>query len=76
MTDTATLAQIAASLERIAEALGAMAPARADAAPLLGEADAYHWDAAAGRLLPVSKVARVPIDLLKGLLETNGQTKK
>ena len=66
MTDE-ILTQIAASLERIARQLEVMAPAPAEAAPLLGEADAYHWDAAAGRLMPVEKVARIPFGLLKGI---------
>jgi predicted AAA+ superfamily ATPase len=44
-----------------------MAPAQAAAGPLLTEADAYHWDAAADRLMPVPKVSRVPFGLLKGI---------
>ena len=66
MTDTDYLAQIAASLARIAERLDAMSPAPPAAQPL-DDADAYHWDAAAGRLRPVPKVSRVPIGLLKGI---------
>jgi predicted AAA+ superfamily ATPase len=61
-----TLTQIAASLERIAVQLEAMHPASAPG-PVLGEADAYHWDAPSGVLLPVPKVARVPFGLLKGI---------
>src|SRR5262249_16028 len=59
--------QIAASLERIARQLEAMAPSAAPTGAALGDADAYHWDAAAGRLMPVPKVARVPFGLLKGI---------
>ena len=66
MTDQ-TLSQIAASLERIAERLDAMAPAADRTAPVLTGADAYHWEAAEGRLVPVPKVARVPFGLLKGI---------
>lgn len=66
MTDP-TLTQIAASLQRIADRLDAMAPAQAAAGPLLTEADAYHWDAAADRLMPVPTVSRVPFGLLKGI---------
>ncbi|HEY4200495.1 MAG TPA: ATP-binding protein [Devosiaceae bacterium] len=33
----------------------------------LGTANAYHWDAAGGRLMPVDKVSRVPLGLLKGI---------
>jgi predicted AAA+ superfamily ATPase len=35
--------------------------------PVLGAADAYHWDAAESRLQPVEKVSRVPFGLLKGI---------
>ena len=62
-----TLTQIAAALDRIANHLEAMAPGAAARAPTLTEADAYHWDAAANRLLPVPKVSRVPFGLLKGI---------
>src|SRR5579871_6057003 len=62
-----TLTQIAASLERIATRLEAMAPAEAAKGPALGDADAYHWDAATAGLTPVPKVARVPFGLLKGI---------
>ena len=66
MTDP-TLTQIAASLQRIADRLEAMNPAESPAGPVLTDADAYHWDAAAGRLLPVPEVSRVPFGLLKGI---------
>jgi predicted AAA+ superfamily ATPase len=62
-----SLAEIAASLAGIAQSLAAMAP---DSKPLsrgIGDADAYHWDAGAGELVPVPKVARVPFPLLKGI---------
>jgi predicted AAA+ superfamily ATPase len=62
-----TLTQIAASLQRIADRLEAMAPAPAARAPVLSDADAYHWDSAENRLMPVPKVARVPFGLLKGI---------
>jgi predicted AAA+ superfamily ATPase len=62
-----TLTQIAASLERIAARLDAMAPPPAPPAPTLADADAYHWNAAENRLLPVPRVARVPFGLLKGI---------
>ncbi len=67
MTAPDSLAEIAASLSRIADSLKALAPAPQASQPLLGEADAYHWDAAAGLLRPVPKVSRVPIELLKGI---------
>src|SRR3569832_154372 len=62
-----TLTQIAASLARIADRLDAMAPSADAKGPVLGPEDAYHWDAAAYRLMPVPKVARVPFGLLKGI---------
>ena len=62
-----TLTQIAASLQRIADRLEAMAPAPEAARPLLGAEDAYHWEAAENHLIPVPKVARVPFGLLKGI---------
>jgi predicted AAA+ superfamily ATPase len=62
-----TLTQIAASLERIADRLEALAPTAEPNGPALGPENAYHWDAAANRLVPVPKVARVPFGLLKGI---------
>jgi uncharacterized protein len=62
-----SLASIRLLLERIATSLEAMAPARSTSAPALAEADAYHWDAATQRLAPVPKVARVPLELLRGI---------
>src|SRR3569623_1096949 len=62
-----TLTQIAASLARIADRLDAMAPSGEPKGPVLGPEDAYHWDAAVNRLMPVPKVARVPFGLLKGI---------
>jgi predicted AAA+ superfamily ATPase len=66
MTD-ATSTAILAALERIAASLEALSPARRPAGPVLTDADAYHWDAAAGMLMPVKKVSRVPIGLLRGI---------
>ncbi|MDR3472691.1 MAG: ATP-binding protein [Devosia sp.] len=67
MSETDALAQIAASLTRIADSLSAMSPARPQPLPVLGAADAYHWDATEAMLRPVPKVSRVPIELLKGI---------
>jgi predicted AAA+ superfamily ATPase len=61
-----TLAAIAASLARIAQSIEALSPAQKASGPLLGDADAYHWDAS-GVLQPVPKVSRVPFKLLKGI---------
>ena len=62
-----TLTQIAASLQRIADRLDAMGPSDEARGPTLGTADAYHWDPAADRLMPVPNVARIPFGLLKGI---------
>jgi len=62
-----TLTQIAASLDFIAKRLERLMPADSGAGPALGEADAYHWDPAADRLIPVPRVSRVPFGLLKGI---------
>jgi predicted AAA+ superfamily ATPase len=67
VTEPNSLAEIAASLARIAESLATMQPAPVAPAAALGEADAYHWDAGEGRLQPVPRVSRVPIELLKGI---------
>lgn len=66
MTDDHSAA-IAAALARIADTLEAMKPSIAVPAPALTEASAYHWDAATGTLLPVPKVSRVPLSMLKGI---------
>src|SRR6185437_16037268 len=44
-----------------------MQPHAETPAAVLGKADAYHWDAASGRLRPVEHVARVPLNLLAGI---------
>jgi predicted AAA+ superfamily ATPase len=60
-------AAIAAALARIADSLEALSPARRPTGPVLTDADAYHWDAAASHLMPVNKVSRVPLALLRGI---------
>ncbi|KRA99385.1 AAA family ATPase [Devosia sp. Root685] len=59
------LGRIATALEAIAEALetttGEMATFE------LGAADAYHWQGESEALLPVPKVSRVPLDMLRGI---------
>jgi predicted AAA+ superfamily ATPase len=67
VTDVNSLAEIAAALNRIAESLAALAPPPVVAAPALGTADAYHWDAGEAVLRPVPAVSRVPIELLRGI---------
>src|SRR5579875_983499 len=53
-------------LERIAAALERLAPVPPEA-PDLEAADAFVWHPDPPRLDPVTKVSRVPIDLLKGV---------
>ncbi|HEV7278339.1 MAG TPA: ATP-binding protein [Devosiaceae bacterium] len=60
---------IAASLARIAESLEAMQPRPEPATPILTDAGAYHWEASSATLRPVPRVARVPLDLLRGIDE-------
>lgn len=66
MTDDHSAA-IAATLARIADTLDAMKPAASAPAPALTEATAYHWDATSDSLMPVPKVSRVPLAMLKGI---------
>lgn len=59
------LGRIATALEAIA---GALAPDSNAAAGLdLDIADAFHWQGEAGTLLPVPRVSRVPLDMLRGI---------
>ncbi|MEI9886344.1 MAG: ATP-binding protein [Rhizomicrobium sp.] len=57
--DGVALARIAAALERLAPgAIGSAAPA---------DGDAFVWEPAQGGLLPVERIASVPLPLLKGI---------
>jgi predicted AAA+ superfamily ATPase len=60
-------AAIAAALARIADSLEALRPGAKAAGPALTDADAYHWDASDGLLVPVPKVSRVPLAMLQGI---------
>jgi predicted AAA+ superfamily ATPase len=59
--------ELTAVLERIAAALERLAPADLRDGTLLGEEDAYTWDSATSALMPVPRVARVPLALLRGV---------
>jgi hypothetical protein len=59
----------ASDLARIARALERLAPPPLEA-PRLGEAEAYVWQPAPEAFLPVERVNRVPLALLKGLERT------
>ena len=61
------LAQIAATLAEIANSLNALTPAADKPIPVLGEANAYHWDGDAAVLTAVPSVSRVPLAMLKGI---------
>ncbi len=67
MSNERYLAEIAAALAGIAKSLEALAPPAVPEGLQIGEADAYHWDAQDARLLPVGRVARVPLAMLKGI---------
>ncbi len=61
------LAQIAAALQEISTALQASSPAPLEQHTLVDGVDAYHWEAEAARLMPVNKVSRVALGILKGI---------
>jgi predicted AAA+ superfamily ATPase len=63
---TLDVTEDACALRRIAEALERMSPPP-DPAPDLDAAEAFVWQVAPDRLVPVPKVARVPIALLVGI---------
>jgi len=56
-------------VERLAAALESRAgsDASGSAGPKLGKADAFVWEAERNELVPVERVARLPLDLLKGI---------
>lgn len=58
--------ELATTLKRIADALDRMAPP-APQPPDFASADAFVWQATAGRLTPVAKVNRVDLSLLEGI---------
>ena len=58
------LGRIADALETIASVMTQDDTARGFA---LGDANAYHWQGEDGTLLPVPKVSRVPLAMLKGI---------
>ena len=61
------LAQIAFTLAEISKWLKALAPEAEKMNPLGRDADAFHWDGDAGVLMPVPRVSRVPLAMLKGI---------
>lgn len=61
------LGELSAKLDRLTAAVERLGDADATALPVLGAANAYHWDGHAYRLMPVARVNAVPVHLLKGL---------
>jgi predicted AAA+ superfamily ATPase len=59
------LGRIAEALEAIAIALEA--PGADGSGFTLTDAEAYHWQGDSGTLLPVPKVSRVPLEMLRGI---------
>ena len=55
-----------ALLERIAKALERLSPGAATA-PDWGAAEGFQWDASGRALLPLARIARLPLSLLKGI---------
>jgi predicted AAA+ superfamily ATPase len=67
VSNDSQLSDIAASLNSIAKSLESLVPSPREHGAEIGAADAYHWDADRSRLLPVEKVSRVPLAMLKGI---------
>ena len=65
--DGDSLPAIAASLSRIADVLERLHPPAPTVDEETDTADACHWDAAADRLVAVHRVARVPLEMLRGI---------
>ncbi|MEQ1753621.1 MAG: ATP-binding protein [Micropepsaceae bacterium] len=59
-------------LKRIAEALESLAP-RPHMTPEWESAEAFMWEPGAGGLQPVHRIARVPVELLKGIDQQRDQ---
>ncbi len=67
MSDAEFLSRISEQMDRLTEAVEHLAGSKIAAPAALKEANAYHWDAADGQLVPVDKVNRVPLQLLRGI---------
>ncbi len=67
MSKSKIIKQIALAIERLADAAQEMASSKRPAPVVLGEANAYHWNANIEALCPVPEVARIPLQLLKGI---------
>lgn len=73
VTDAGLLSEIAEKLDRLTRAVERLSETDKPEPASLGEEQAYHWDATAGRLIPVARVNRVPLDLLRGVDELRDQ---
>jgi len=67
MAEKDQLERIASAVERIAEGVSALSGLQSADTVELGGADSYHWDSTRSRLVPVPEVARVPLELLRGI---------
>ncbi len=70
MKENVSSGALVAPLESIAHSLAVLAGRHRPGRLTLAKADAYVWDAADGRLLPVAQVNRVELTLLKGIDDT------
>ena len=67
MSKKQSLEAIAQTLTNISNTLGQLLEDKTQKPPQIGQADAYHWDAPGGQLIPVEHVSRVPLKLLRGI---------
>lgn len=67
MNESELMEKLAASVERLSEAVEQIAAGRQIPQFTLSEANAYFWDAHAPALVPVNNVSRVPLALLLGI---------
>lgn len=67
MKKTGASTPLAATLESISHSLAVLAGRHRPGSLTLAKPDAYVWDAADGRLVPVARVNRVGLHLLKGI---------
>jgi len=64
---TENIGKIATALARIADAVSVLAEGQPERPVQLGAADAYLWDGRGRTLVPVPRVNRVPLALLRGI---------
>jgi len=67
VTENSQLDEITKSVCRIADSLDVLAGTGSDISLSLASADAYHWEPTRNALIPINKVNRIPLELLKGV---------